>query len=177
MKRFTLMTVMLMSVAFSYAKTLVLYYSFTNNSQTIAYNFVDITGADIQEIEPSEEGLDYAANNYAIGRMLMNAINSNPNSEASYPAIKDVNCNLADYSTIIYCRTCLVCTNGCAYADISFQTWRGNGGERHRSYGIERKQRHKRRGFRRKASCAGRELFQRKPLDSFLPDFQFKKHD
>lgn len=32
MKRFTLMTVMLMSVAFSYAKTLVLYYSFTNNS-------------------------------------------------------------------------------------------------------------------------------------------------
>lgn len=101
MKRFTLMTVMLMSVAFSYAKTLVLYYSFTNNSQTIAYNFVDITGADIQEIEPSEEGLDYAANNYAIGRRLMNAINSNPNSEASYPAIKDVNCNLADYSTII----------------------------------------------------------------------------
>lgn len=79
MKRFTLMTVMLMSVAFSYAKTLVLYYSFTNNSQTIAYNFVDITGADIQEIEPSEEGLDYAANNYAIGRRLMNAINSNPN--------------------------------------------------------------------------------------------------
>lgn len=101
MKRFTLMTVMLMSVAFSYAKTLVLYYSFTNNSQTIAYNFVDITGADIQEIEPSEEGLDYAANNYAIGRRLMNAINSIPNSEASYPAIKDVNCNLADYSTII----------------------------------------------------------------------------
>ena len=31
----------------------------------------------------------------------MNAINSNPNSEASYPAIKDVNCNFADYSTII----------------------------------------------------------------------------
>lgn len=45
--------------------------------------------------------MDYAANNYAIGRRLTNAINSNPNSEASYPAIKDVNCNLADYSTII----------------------------------------------------------------------------
>ena len=101
MKRFFLTIVVLLSVAYSYAKTLVVYYSFSNNTHIIATNFCELTGADILEIEPAEEGLDYAANNYAIGRRLMNAINSNPNSEASYPAIKDVNCNLADYSTII----------------------------------------------------------------------------
>lgn len=60
------------------AKTLIAYYSFTNNCQTIATDLQGQTGADIVRIEPAEKGLDYAANNYAIGSDLIAAIRENP---------------------------------------------------------------------------------------------------
>ena len=57
--------------------------------------------ADVLEIHPAEEGLDYAANNYAIGSSLIAAIREKPNDAASYPAIKPVKRNVADYDTVI----------------------------------------------------------------------------
>ena len=50
---------------------------------------------------PAEDGLDYAADGYALGRALIGAIQSNPNDAASYPEIKSVEVNIADYDRII----------------------------------------------------------------------------
>ena len=83
------------------AKTLIVYYSFTNNTHTIATELQSQTGADLLRIEPAEEDLDYAANNYAIGSALIQAIRNAPDDAASYPAIKPTNINPADYDTII----------------------------------------------------------------------------
>ncbi len=82
-------------------KTLVAYYSFTNNCKTIATEMGKQVSCDIVEIQPAEEGLDYAANNYAIGSSLISAIRNNPSSESSYPAIKEVNVDVAQYDNII----------------------------------------------------------------------------
>lgn len=83
-------------------KTLIVYYSFTNNVHTIANDLkAQIEEADVVRVEPAEEGLDYAANNYAIGSALIQAIRNNPNDAASYPAIKPVEVNIADYDRII----------------------------------------------------------------------------
>ena len=83
------------------AKTLIVYYSFTNNVRTIATELQSQTGADMVEVEPAEEGLDYAANNYAIGSALISAIRENPDDAASYPEIKPVNVNLSEYDMVI----------------------------------------------------------------------------
>lgn len=53
------------------------------------------------EIEPAEKGLDYAANNYAIGSALISAIRNNPDKQDSYPAIDPVNVDFDEYDTII----------------------------------------------------------------------------
>lgn len=83
-------------------KTLIVYYSFTNNVHTIVNDLkTQIEEADVVRVEPAEEGLDYAANNYAIGSALIQAIRNNPNDENSYPAIKSVEVNIADYDRII----------------------------------------------------------------------------
>lgn len=83
-------------------KTLIVYYSFTNNIHTIAADLkTQIKDADMIRVEPAEEGLDYAANNYAIGSALIQAIRNNPNDAASYPEIKTVEVNIADYDRII----------------------------------------------------------------------------
>ena len=83
-------------------KTLIVYYSFTNNIHTIASDFkTQIEDADMIRVEPAEEGLDYAANNYAIGSALIQAIRNNPNDAASYPEIKPVEVNMVDYERII----------------------------------------------------------------------------
>lgn len=83
-------------------KTLIVYYSFTNNIHTIATDLLtQIEDADMIRVEPAEEGLDYAANNYAIGSALIQAIRNNPNDAASYPEIKPVEVNMADYERII----------------------------------------------------------------------------
>jgi len=82
-------------------RTLVVYYSFTGNVRAIVNSLGGKIEADVVEIEPAEEGLDYAANNYAIGSSLIAAIRNNPNDADSYPAIKDVAADVESYDNII----------------------------------------------------------------------------
>lgn len=85
----------------SAGKTLIAYYSFSGDCRSIVASMTSQMDADVLEIQPAEEGLDYAANNYAIGSSLIAAIREKPNDAASYPAIKPVNRNVADYDTVI----------------------------------------------------------------------------
>lgn len=101
MKRIIFLLVVAVMAMAANAKTLIVYYSFTNNVHTIATELQTQTGADMVRIEPTEKGLDYAANNYAIGSALISAIRSNPEDPASYPAIDPVNVNFDEYDTII----------------------------------------------------------------------------
>lgn len=96
MKNLFLVLMAVLSVMTGSAKTLVVYYSFTNNVHTIVSDLQTQTGADVVRIEPAEEGLDYAANNYAIGSALISAIRNNPNDALSYPDIKLVDTLVAD---------------------------------------------------------------------------------
>lgn len=82
-------------------KTLVVYYSFTGDCKSVVTSLTANIEADVMEVLPAQEGLDYAANNYAIGSSLISAIREKPKDAASYPAIKSVNRNAADYETII----------------------------------------------------------------------------
>lgn len=86
---------------FANAKTLVVYYSYTNNVERIVTELRNQIEADVVEIEPAEKGLDYAANNYAIGSAQISAIRNNPNDPASYPAIDPVDVNFDEYDTVI----------------------------------------------------------------------------
>lgn len=102
MRRITsLLALIVLSTVAINAKTLIVYYSFTNNIHTIMTDLKTQIGADILRIEPAEKGLDYAANNYAIGSSQIQAIRNNPTSASSYPAIDAVSVNLSDYDTII----------------------------------------------------------------------------
>jgi len=83
------------------AKTLVVYYSYTNNVERIVNELRSKIDADVLEIEPAQKGLDYAANNYAIGSAQIAAIRNNPDDMDSYPAIDPVNVNMSDYDCII----------------------------------------------------------------------------
>lgn len=83
------------------AKTLVVYYSYTNNVHSIVSELTRRIEADVIRVEPAEKGLDYAANNYAIGSAQISAIRNNPDDPASYPAIDPVSVNLADYDCVI----------------------------------------------------------------------------
>lgn len=83
------------------AKTLVVYYSYTNYCREIVTTLTSQIQADMLEIQPAEKGLKYEANNYALGTQLLNAIKANPNDAGSYPAIDPVATSLDDYETII----------------------------------------------------------------------------
>lgn len=83
------------------AKTLVAYYSYTNNVHSIVTALRSQIEADVIRIEPAEKGLDYAANNYAIGSAQVAAIRANPDNADSYPAIDPVTVNLDEYDTVI----------------------------------------------------------------------------
>lgn len=83
------------------SRTLVVYYSFTNNVHTIVTDLLTQIDADVVRVEPAEEGIDYAANNYAAGSALIAAIRANPDDPASYPNIKTTVDNLDDYDRII----------------------------------------------------------------------------
>lgn len=83
------------------AKTLIVYYSFTNNVERIVSELSSLIEADVLEIEPAEKGIDYAADNYAVGSAQIAAIRDNPDDAASYPAIDPVNVELSQYSTVI----------------------------------------------------------------------------
>ena len=95
-----IVTIMMASIA-AQAKTLIVYYSYTNNVERIVNELRTQIEADVIEIEPAEKGLDYAANNYAIGSAQIAAIRNNPNDASSYPAIDPVNADMSQYSTII----------------------------------------------------------------------------
>lgn len=101
MKKSILLLAILFMSLFANAKTLVVYYSFTNNVKSVVNVLSSLIDADVVEILPAEKGLDYAANNYAIGSALIAAIRNNPDDEASYPAIDPVEVNPEDYDTII----------------------------------------------------------------------------
>lgn len=82
-------------------KTLIVYYSFTNNVHTLVNDLRTQIEADVIRVEPAEKGIDYSANNYAAGSALIQAIRDNPGSAASYPAIDPVDVQLEEYGTII----------------------------------------------------------------------------
>ena len=84
-----------------YAKTLVVYYSYTNNVHNIVTALCGQIDADVIRIEPAEKGLDYAANNYAIGSEQIAAIRNKPDDAAAYPAIDPVTVNPDEYDTVI----------------------------------------------------------------------------
>lgn len=101
MKRTLLFLVAIVAAWSVEAKTLIAYYSYTNNVHRIVTELQRQITADVVRIQPAEKGLDYAANNYAIGSAQISAIRANPNDESSYPAIDAVNINLADYDKIV----------------------------------------------------------------------------
>lgn len=82
-------------------KTLIVYYSYTNNVHSIINDLQTQIEADVVRGEPTEKGIDYAANNYAIGSALIQAIRDNPNDANSYPSIETTIDNLSDYDRII----------------------------------------------------------------------------
>lgn len=83
------------------ARTLIVYYSYTNNVERIVSELRSQIEADVVEIEPAEKGLDYAANNYAIGSAQISVIRNNPDDASSYPAIDPVNVDLSAYDCVI----------------------------------------------------------------------------
>lgn len=99
-KIFFAIALMLFAVA-AQAKTLIVYYSYTNNVERIVNELHTQIEADVIEVEPAEKGLDYAANNYAIGSAQIAAIRANPDDASSYPEIDPVNVDMSLYSTII----------------------------------------------------------------------------
>ena len=101
MKKLVTIMAMVMAVFAVNAKTLVVYYSYTNNVNSVVTELTKQIDADVVRIEPAEKGLDYAANNYAIGSAQIAAIRNNPNDASSYPAIDPVDVNLSDYDCII----------------------------------------------------------------------------
>ena len=101
MKRVVFIIIMMIGCLSINAKTLIIYYSYTNNVEKIVNELSSQIEADVIEIGPTEKGLDYAANNYAIGSAQIGAIKNNPDDSSSYPAIDPVNVNLDEYDTII----------------------------------------------------------------------------
>lgn len=99
-KVFLLMAIAVSSVVAN-AKTLVAYYSYTNNVERIVTELRSQIDCDVIEIEPAQKGLDYAANNYALGTQLLNAIRANPDDASSYPAIDKVDVDMNEYDMII----------------------------------------------------------------------------
>lgn len=100
-KKILLTLAVMISSVFAHAKTLVVYYSFTNNVHTIVSDLRTQIEADVIRVEPAEKGLDYAANNYAIGSAQIQAIRDNSDNASSYPAIDPVEVNLDDYDMVI----------------------------------------------------------------------------
>lgn len=101
MKTKLLILITILTALTTDAKTLIAYYSYTNNVHSIVTELQKQIDADLLRIEPAEKGLDYAANNYAIGSALISAIRENPGSESSYPVIDPVSVNIDNYDTVI----------------------------------------------------------------------------
>lgn len=101
MKRIILSVLMLLCIVVgANAKTIVVYYSYTNHVQTIITDLLTQIDADAVRIQPAVEQ-DYAANNYAIGSAMISAIRNNPNDASSYPAIQPVKVEWSQYDDVI----------------------------------------------------------------------------
>lgn len=97
----TLMALAMTSMALQ-AKTLIVVYSFTNNCRTIANDLKSqLADADMVEVQPAEEGVNYAADGYKIGEELIENIRNHPNDASSYPAIKSLAVDFSQYSDIV----------------------------------------------------------------------------
>ncbi len=101
MKKLSILMAMAVVAMMAQAKTLVVYYSYTNNIKTVVSKLQQQINADVLEVQPAQEGVQYDANGYSVGKALIDAINSNPTAAESYPAIKTSLSNLADYNTVI----------------------------------------------------------------------------
>lgn len=100
-KYYLILLISFMQVISLNAKTLIVYYSYTNNIHRIVSELKGRIDADVIRVEPAEKGLDYAANNYALGSALIAAIRQNPDNAKSYPEIDPIGIDLSQYSTII----------------------------------------------------------------------------
>ncbi|WP_301198447.1 flavodoxin [Bacteroides acidifaciens] len=101
MKQLLFALAIMFTTVVTQAKTLIVYYSYTNNVERIVNELLTQIEADVIEVEPAEKGLDYAANNYAVGSSQIAAIRENPSDASSYPAIDPVSVDISQYSTII----------------------------------------------------------------------------
>lgn len=101
MKKFLLIMALLSGAMTAGARTLIVYYSYTNNVERIVNELSKQIEADVIEIEPAEKGLDYAANGYAIGSAQISAIRNNPDDASSYPATDPVTVDLSVYDCVI----------------------------------------------------------------------------
>ena len=81
--------------------TLIVYYSYTNNTKQIVDDLKTLIDADVLEVVPADKTLKYEANNYAIGTEQLNKIKNNPDNESSYPAIDPVSVDMSKYNTVI----------------------------------------------------------------------------
>lgn len=126
-------------------KTLIVYYSFTNNVHTIVSDLRTQIEADVIRVEQAEKRLDYAANNYAIGSAQIQAIRNNPGSASSYPAIDPLELDFGQYGTVIVAAP-LWWSNMAFLCILSCSITVRNGRQAYRPDRIERKQRHQRCG-------------------------------
>ncbi|MDE6311419.1 MAG: flavodoxin [Muribaculaceae bacterium] len=102
MKRIIVSLILIVAAAVAVqAKTLVVYYSYTNNVNSVVAELVRQIDADVIRVQPAEKGLDYAANNYAIGSAQIAAIRNNPHDSSSYPPIDPVDIDFGGYDFII----------------------------------------------------------------------------
>ena len=101
MKKYMILLSLILSAMSIQAKTLVAYYSYTNNIHRVVSELTAQIQTDVIRVEPAEKGLDYAANNYAIGSAQIAAIRANPDNVESYPAIDPVQVNWDEYDTVI----------------------------------------------------------------------------
>jgi len=83
-------------------KTLVVYYSYTNNCHEIVQTLTSQITADVLRVEEQDKTQQYEANSYALGTQLLNAIKAYPDDAGSYPAIDPVSVtDLSPYQNII----------------------------------------------------------------------------
>ena len=83
------------------SRTLVLCYSNTGTTKSVVETLRAHRKMDLLYVEPAEEGLDYEADNYALGDALISKIKSAPNDASSYPAIKKSSVDFSQYDTVV----------------------------------------------------------------------------
>ena len=101
MKRTLLVTLMVLCSTMLSAKTLVVYYSYTNHVKELVDELSAMVDVDVVRIEPTDKSGGYELNGYAKGTRLLNAIKAAPNDICSYPGIEPTNINWADYDCVV----------------------------------------------------------------------------